>query len=110
MILGVDPDEASDPRWGYDDLGQKERGWTVDERDTFVREMRAAGANWSHHDGRMQSVWFTDARVHICFGDRPEDRMLVWVIRFDNERKADGPRWLHGGPDVWHRAIIGGGR
>ncbi len=103
-------DEASDPRWGYDELGQRERGWTVDERDAFVCEMRAAGANWSHHDGRMQSVWFTEVRVHVTFGDRPEDRSMVWVEAFDMRcNRILGPSWTHGGPVAWRRAIHGGG-
>lgn len=90
---------VGDPRWGFG-----ERGWTVDERDAFVRQARAAGASWAHHDGRMQGVLLHSA--HITFGDRPEDKSRVWLIRFNAAGELiEGPRWLDGGPAEWRRAV-----
>lgn len=84
-----------DRRWGYG-----ERGWTVEERDDFVKEMREGhGARLSHEDGRMQSVRLRG--VHITFGDRPEDKSRVWA----NVREEPA-RWLNGGPDEWARVLL----
>ncbi len=94
--------EVIDRRWGYG-----ERGWTLDERDEFVRVARACeGVNFSHTDGRMQSVYRVngDLSTHVTFGDRPEDKSRVWVTRI-NFGVYNNTEWLNGGPDEWRRVL-----